>query len=168
MKHSCLAWITANFILLPCLVNCQTATVPWIDYQIDRDRFDLNQLKSRLRFESVSPQMIEGAFQKLAAPHPRIVASRSDFDRLRQALAAKDGYVVATVDRLKKKAEAYRQDPLIPYELDAANLRLVAPHQRQDHIVVMSLLYQLTGETFYAEKVKEHLLCRQPESFPWP
>jgi hypothetical protein len=161
MKHSLVAWIATGLLIMPFFVNghaAANAPAPWIDYRVERDQVDLNSLKDRLRFTTVTPAMIEKAFTERATPHPRIVADKSDFERLRRALAAKDSYVVSSVEALKEKGEAYLQDPLIPYELDAANLRLKAPHRRQDHIVVLSLLYQLTRNTIYADKVKEHLL----------
>jgi hypothetical protein len=157
-----LSFVLINFLMLNLLSPYGFATSkppsPWLDFQMDRDQVDLNALKNKLQFTPVTPEQIENAFLRKDADHPRLGADRHDFARLRQALATKDPYVVAAVDSLMEKAEAYLQDPLIPYELDAANLRLISPHRRQDHIVVLSLLYQLTGKIHYADKVREILL----------
>jgi hypothetical protein len=129
-----------------------------LDYQYQRDRLDLNALKNRLGFPKVSSGMILDAFQRKAAPHPRIIANQDDFTRLRQALQQQDPYVLAAVDSLKKAAENYLKAPIQPYQLDSAQLRLTAGHSTQEAIAVLSLLYQLTGHRPYADKVKEHLL----------
>jgi hypothetical protein len=129
-----------------------------LDYQAARDRISLDEVKNRLKFPAVTTAMITDAFQKKAAPHPRILANREDFARIRQALSAQDPYVVANVESLKKAAEKYLKDAVLPYEFDEAKLRLTAPHATQEAIAVLSLLYQLTGNRTYANKVKEHLL----------
>jgi hypothetical protein len=129
-----------------------------LDYDAARDRLDLDAVKNRLQFPAVTPSMIMDAFQKKAAPHPRILANREDFTRLKLLLSAQDPYVLTTVETLKKSAENYLKDPVAPFEWDEAGLRLKAPHATQEAIAVLSLLYQLTGGSAYANKVKEHLL----------
>jgi hypothetical protein len=129
-----------------------------LDYQSTRDRLDLSAVKKRLSFNSVSSTMILEAFQKTAAGHPRIIANRDDFARIRQALSQQDPYVRAAIESLKKSAENYLKAPLAPYQLDDANLRLTAGHSTQEAIAVLSFLYQVTGHRPYADKVKEHLL----------
>lgn len=128
------------------------------DYLATRDKMDLTELRKRLHFRPISATTVISDFTKQAAPHPRILANRTDFDRLRTALEAQDPYVVASVEALRKKAENYLKAPILPYQLDAANLRLTPPHQTQDSIAVLSLLYQLTNNQAYATKVKDHLL----------
>ncbi|HET9239112.1 MAG TPA: hypothetical protein VFO10_17770 [Oligoflexus sp.] len=129
-----------------------------LDYQPARDRLDLEALKNRLQFPAVTAPMIIDAFQKKAAPHPRILANREDFTRMKQLLSAQDPYVLTTVATLKKAAENYLKEPVAPYQWDDANLRLKAPHATQEAIAVLSLLYQLTGNSAYANKVRDHLL----------
>jgi hypothetical protein len=129
-----------------------------LDFELTRDRIDLNAHKNRLSFKAVTSTMAADAFQKKAAPHPRILASSEDFARIRQSLKAQDAYVVKHVEALKKAADAYLKAAPEPYKFDAAKLRLTAPHSTQEAIAVLSLLYQLTGHRDYADKVKEHLL----------
>lgn len=131
---------------------------PLLDYEATRDRLDLDALKSRLQFPAVTGPMIIDAFQKKAAPHPRILANREDFTRLKQLISAQDSYVLTTVETLKKAADNYLKDPVAPYQWDDAGLRLTAPHATQEAIAVLSLLYQLTGGSAYANKVRDHLM----------
>jgi hypothetical protein len=129
-----------------------------LDDDPTRDRLDLEAVKNRLQFPAVTTSMVMDAFQKKATPHPRIIASREDFARLKQLINAQDPYVLTTVATLKKAAETYLKDPVAAYQWDEANLRLTAPHATQEAIAVLSLLYQLTGNSSYANKVREHLL----------
>jgi hypothetical protein len=71
---------------------------------------------------------------------------------------AQDPYVLSAVDSLKKAADTYLKDSVAAFQWDEANLRLTAPHATQEAIAVLSLLYQLTGNTVYAHKVRDHLL----------
>lgn len=134
------------------------AAGPLLDYSATRDQADLDALKKALVFPSISASQVLADFDRTAAMHPRIVANQKDFDRIKSLWASKDEYVLASMNALIKQGESFLSAALVPYQLDAAQLRLTAPHQTQDQIAVLSLLYRLTGDRRYADKVKSHLL----------
>ncbi len=128
-----------------------------MDYLAQRDQLDLEKIKQSLKFPSILAGKILQDFDKKAPGRPRIVANKQDFERIKQLLAMQDPYIMAGVEALRKQGDLWLEAPILKYELDAAQLRLTAPHATQDQIAGLSLLYQLTGERRYSSKVWQHL-----------
>jgi hypothetical protein len=121
---------------------------------------DVANAKRFLPFPPVSKERIQTDLQKNpgSRQHPRLIINAQDVARFRDLLARQDTFFQAGIEQLRREAEAYLNEPLHPYELDAANLRLTAPHATQIAISTLAFLYQVTGDTRYANKVKEHIL----------
>lgn len=128
------------------------------DYKAERDLVDIAAIKSRPKFASVSQQTLLTAFDKARPGHPRILLQMDDIARIKKLWADKDPYVVASIQDLRKQADAALAKNLLPNALDESNLRMKAPHDTQKDLAVLGLLYLLTSETRYSDKVKQILL----------
>jgi hypothetical protein len=130
----------------------------FFDYKADRDLADLVTAKARPKFPSVSQQTLLAAFDKKRPDHPRILLQKDDIARIKKLRADKDPYVLASIQALRRQADGALAKNLLSDALDESNLRMKAPHDTQKDLAVLGLLYLLTNETRYSDKVKQILL----------
>jgi len=139
------------------------SSIPEVSGKIEdllKPMIEVASAKQSLQFPHVSKEQVKADLQKNPASrqHPRIMMNAQDVASFRKLMANHDPFFQAGLDQLKREAEVYLLEDLPSYQLDAAKLRLTAPHNTQIAISTMAFLYQLTDDARYAKKVKEHLL----------
>lgn len=85
--------------------------------------------------------------------HPRIQATASDFDKLREVYNNKsDEYVVMWIDRLIKFADQVLDYDLLKYGTTDGTRMSSVGENLQDRMYALGMAYQITGEQKYADR----------------
>lgn len=91
--------------------------------------------------------------QALNTDHPRIMATASDFARIK-TLVSKDSTVIPWFNRLKQDTDEILSKPVVPYQ-KPDGLRLVTTSK--NYIEQLSFMYRITGEAKYASRAWREL-----------
>ena len=88
------------------------------------------------------------------ALHPRVIATKEDFDRIR-ALKDTDETMRLMVDQILKNADAYLELPPREYNIPDKQRLLDASREYLLRLLPLAFAWQVTGEQKYADKVWE-------------
>jgi len=117
-------------------------------------------------YPDVSKEKIRAELSKaIAKGHPRLMADKEDFDRVRQLIADGDPIICEQYEKIKARADKF-VDTEIRY-LPAPNISYVSigVETRKD-IVDCCFMYQITGEAQYADRaIKEVMYYAGLESW---
>jgi hypothetical protein len=157
--NSSLVSVPAGDKLLLMSSASNDAAPEMIDYEHSRDYKSIEELKRALSFKEVTAVDLEAKFDSLngGKRHPRLLATAADFARLKQQLDEGEPFTTRAFVAIKARGQRYLNEPLRSYKLDAANLRLTAPHETQEQLLTLAFIYRMTGDTRFAEKVWRHL-----------
>ena len=95
--------------------------------------------------------------QSLRPSHPRLLATESELERVRQMIQS-EPLARAWYAKLRQKAEQILDEPTLTYKL--LGPRLLAQSRRcLDHVYTLGLLYRLNGDKRFAERAKQELFA---------
>lgn len=116
--------------------------VPIADYTVSDVYERPDQYKIRSQYSASA----------LNGMHPRVMADKADFDKIRGD-SASDDFTIFMLKYILPEADALLEDtdPLI-YELRDGVRLLQVSYDMIDHMTLLGLAYQLTGDTKYAER----------------
>lgn len=89
--------------------------------------------------------------QRLSTKHPRLLANADSFASLKKLIT--DPKVAPVYEALRKKADALLDQPAAKYEIRDGKRLLYVSREVKDHVLTLGLLYRLTGEKKYAERL---------------
>lgn len=127
----------------------------------------VKQGTNAMTFNQIDATLIQQDFQKSvrANVHPRLFYSASTLDNIKKLIADKDPFARMYLNIARENADAALNSPLLEYKLDAAGLRVSNIHQFATQVPYLVFMYQLTGESKYANRCYEQmaLLCEYPD-----
>lgn len=105
------------------------------------------------------PAFAEDYLGSLKTEHPRLLMHTEDIDRLKQT-ATTDTLLAELIEIVQMYADDALQSPVIAYEYDApGNPRLKRERRAaMFRIFNCGVIYHLTGDTLYANRIREELL----------
>jgi hypothetical protein len=93
--------------------------------------------------------------ETLRREHPRLLASSSDFDRLR-TLVKSDPFAGKMFDAMKRQADAMRKQPPVVHVLIGPRL-LDQSRRALDRVYTLSMVYKLSGDRVYLDRAVQEL-----------
>lgn len=96
---------------------------------------------------------VQNIKQSLNNQHPRIIANKSDFDRIK-LLIKTDSDAINWFNTLKKQTDIILKQPVVKYQRPDG-LRLVTTST--DYIEQLSFMYRITGDKKYADRAWKEL-----------
>lgn len=99
--------------------------------------------------------------------HPRIMATQSDFDRIKTLYNSGNKTIVEWVNALKKSGEQMLNAALPERTDDPERYALSAPQTLLTRVPNLALLYKLTGEQKYADKILKDITVVCNEFVDW-
>jgi len=94
--------------------------------------------------------------QHLRIEHPRLLATRADFGRLAE-LCDRDERSRGWLTRLRGDADKLLSTPPVKYEIPDGKRLLSVSRRAKDRLLLLGLMYQLSGEAKYAERAWREL-----------
>lgn len=92
----------------------------------------------------------------LRAGHPRLMSTAGDFETLRM-LCAGDGPARAWFVSLKRQADDLLSEPPVEYVIPDGKRLLAVSRAAKERVFLLSLMYQMTGNDHYAERLWKEL-----------
>jgi hypothetical protein len=89
--------------------------------------------------------------KRLQPKHPRLLASDETFASVKKLTT--DPKVAPVYESLRKKADALLELPPAKYEIRDGKRLLYVSREVKDHVLTLGLLFQLTGERKYADRL---------------
>jgi hypothetical protein len=93
--------------------------------------------------------------ETLRREHPRLLASSSDFDRLR-TLVKSDPFAGKMYDALKRQADAIRKQPPVVHVLIGPRL-LDQSRRALDRVYTLAMVYKLSGDRVYLDRAVQEM-----------
>jgi Heparinase II/III-like protein/Domain of unknown function (DUF4962) len=93
---------------------------------------------------------------RLNKGHPRLLASRQEFDRIKQQAAA-DAPIGTWCEKLREKARRILGEPPSRYEIPDGKRLLATSRRVLDRVYTLAFLYRLGGDTRYKERAWQEL-----------
>ncbi|MDF2658135.1 MAG: coagulation factor 5/8 type domain protein [Paenibacillus sp.] len=89
---------------------------------------------------------------KLRAEHPRLIAAAADFERVRRRIPS-DPICRRWYEALKEQAEVFLENPPSSYEFPDGRTLLRISRQVLSRTYTLAMMYQLDGDSRYAERL---------------
>jgi len=102
-------------------------------------------------------QSSQRLLQSLRPSHPRLLATESELERVRQMITS-EPLARAWYAQLRQKAEQMLGEPPVEYKLIGPRL-LTQSRRCLDRVYTLSLLYRLDGDQRFAERAKKELFA---------
>ena len=128
------------------------------EFKAPRDKKTLQKLNDFLFFFRPTKERLLGDYRKspLAGVHPRLLATESDFERLRREVK-ENPHKARWYDRLLALCEEIKDKDVLRYELRDGVRLLYVSWDLQRYSVALALAYKLTGERKYFDYAWPHL-----------
>ncbi|MDF2884936.1 MAG: hypothetical protein K0R54_5507, partial [Clostridiaceae bacterium] len=102
---------------------------------------------------------VQNIKQSLINQHPRIIANKSDFDRIK-LLVKIDSNAIVWFNKLKQKTDVLLSQPVVKYEKKSESILVTTS---TSYIEQLSFMYRITGDKKYAYRAWLELenICKQ-------
>lgn len=118
---------------------------------------DIDFLNAFLQYERPDAARLKADFEAVNGySHPRVLADKSDFDRLREAYA-NDTQYAQMAQRAIRSAKSVVSSTVLRYEYDDAMRMLSVARNAYNRFFYLGYAWQLTGDSKYVERAYEEV-----------
>lgn len=119
----------------------------------DSEKFKIEEAIKRIVYERPSgDKIVEDLINKNNNVHPRIIATKNDFDRIKALISSGDPYMTKWFGDISAQAEKNLVLPL-PTNALPDGRRMISSRQVGPLVINLGMMYRLTGEERYKDRI---------------